>query len=314
MGFRFRRTLQIAPGLKLNFSRSGVSVTAGVPGASLNFGKRGVYGNAGIPGTGLSFRQRLATTGGDGHSESEQRAPSSDDVAVAQTMSDGLKDGVSLDDLWYVWHSTTAEQASGFFAKFLRTQVYPRRRVLECSDGEKRALTPEAFTIAGHLAASAAAEALSPPEDPLATTPTDLREAVMKHAASVNDQITAHPELREALLSTTRTIVHGARSYAAGLLASEKVVEVLKLTPHADTEDAKRSGESVLPLLKQRLAWEFVTAVRNEDDARAVAKIHSEGGKTVAEGRTAQGSGNALKIIGLLVFLVIALALALAKS
>jgi hypothetical protein len=59
MGFRFSRRVSILPGLKLNLSGSGVSLSAGVRGAHINLGSRGLYGSAGIPGTGLSYRQRL---------------------------------------------------------------------------------------------------------------------------------------------------------------------------------------------------------------------------------------------------------------
>ena len=59
MPFRFRRTLSILPGLRLNVSKSGTSVSVGRPGATLNFGKKGVYGNVGIPGTGLSYREKV---------------------------------------------------------------------------------------------------------------------------------------------------------------------------------------------------------------------------------------------------------------
>src|ERR1051326_8953557 len=59
MGFRFSRRVSIMPGLKLNLSKGGLSLSAGVPGAHINFGPRGVYGSTGIPGTGLSYRQRL---------------------------------------------------------------------------------------------------------------------------------------------------------------------------------------------------------------------------------------------------------------
>ncbi len=56
---RFRRRVRILPGLSLNFSKSGVSVSAGIPGLSITSGKRGVYLNAGIPGTGIYDRKRL---------------------------------------------------------------------------------------------------------------------------------------------------------------------------------------------------------------------------------------------------------------
>jgi hypothetical protein len=59
MGIRFRRRVTIAPGVRLNVSKSGVSLSAGPRGASVTVGKRGVYRNVGIPGTGLYSRQRM---------------------------------------------------------------------------------------------------------------------------------------------------------------------------------------------------------------------------------------------------------------
>lgn len=56
---RFRKTIKIAPGIKLNVSKSGVSTTIGPKGSTVNVGKRGVYQNIGIPGTGISMRQRI---------------------------------------------------------------------------------------------------------------------------------------------------------------------------------------------------------------------------------------------------------------
>lgn len=61
MGLRFRRRVKICPGLYLNFSTGGMSVTGGVPGASINVGSKGAYLNAGIPGTGIYSRQKIAT-------------------------------------------------------------------------------------------------------------------------------------------------------------------------------------------------------------------------------------------------------------
>ncbi|QIL78135.1 DUF4236 domain-containing protein [Hymenobacter sp. HDW8] len=51
MGFRFRKSFKIAPGLKLNVSKSGFSTTIGGRGASVNIGKKGAYLNTSIPGT-----------------------------------------------------------------------------------------------------------------------------------------------------------------------------------------------------------------------------------------------------------------------
>ena len=59
MGFRFRKSVKLIPGVKLNFSKRGTSVTIGGRGASVNVGSRGTHANVGIPGSGLSYRTRL---------------------------------------------------------------------------------------------------------------------------------------------------------------------------------------------------------------------------------------------------------------
>jgi hypothetical protein len=56
---RFRKSIKLAPGLRMNLSGSGVSWTLGPRGASIGIGRRGSYLNTGIPGTGLYSRQRL---------------------------------------------------------------------------------------------------------------------------------------------------------------------------------------------------------------------------------------------------------------
>lgn len=63
MGFRFRRSVKIAPGVRLNFSRSGVSTSIGGPGATVNLSKRGARGTVGLPGTGLSYSAPLSGQG-----------------------------------------------------------------------------------------------------------------------------------------------------------------------------------------------------------------------------------------------------------
>ena len=63
MALRYRRRINILPGVHLNVSRSGISTTLGVRGASMTFGKRGRYINTGIPGTGISWRSRVGSSG-----------------------------------------------------------------------------------------------------------------------------------------------------------------------------------------------------------------------------------------------------------
>lgn len=59
MSFRFQKRVKIAPGIRLNISKGGVSTSVGRRGASVTLGKRGLYGNVGIPGSGLSYRTKI---------------------------------------------------------------------------------------------------------------------------------------------------------------------------------------------------------------------------------------------------------------
>ena len=61
MGLRFRRSVKILPGVRLNFSTGGISTTIGPRGASISIGPRGSFMNLGLPGTGLSYRSRLTS-------------------------------------------------------------------------------------------------------------------------------------------------------------------------------------------------------------------------------------------------------------
>ncbi|GHL51031.1 hypothetical protein ECZU29_58810 [Escherichia coli] len=58
MGFRFRKSINIIPGVRLNLSNGAPSLSVGPRGASVSFGSRGTYANLGLPGTGLSYRTR----------------------------------------------------------------------------------------------------------------------------------------------------------------------------------------------------------------------------------------------------------------
>ncbi|RMG47016.1 MAG: DUF4236 domain-containing protein [Acidobacteria bacterium] len=63
MAFRFWRRVRIAPGVTLNFSRSGVSASIGPRGAKFTAGPRGRRVTFGIPGTGLFYTHALPSRG-----------------------------------------------------------------------------------------------------------------------------------------------------------------------------------------------------------------------------------------------------------
>jgi hypothetical protein len=91
MGIRFRKLVKLAPGVRMNFSGSGVSWTLGPRGASIGVNKRGTFLNTGIPGTGLYSRQQLVKNSSDKQSDSSQ--PAAPRVSITVSIGD---DGVLL--------------------------------------------------------------------------------------------------------------------------------------------------------------------------------------------------------------------------
>jgi hypothetical protein len=60
MAFRFRRTLKVAPGIRLNLTKKGASVRVGPRGAGVTMGTSGTTVSAGLPGTGLHASKKLS--------------------------------------------------------------------------------------------------------------------------------------------------------------------------------------------------------------------------------------------------------------
>lgn len=73
MGVRFRRSVKICKGVKVNFSKSGASLSLGGRGHGMTFGGSGTRAHVGIPGTGLSYNTKI---GGHSHSRSHSRSTS----------------------------------------------------------------------------------------------------------------------------------------------------------------------------------------------------------------------------------------------
>lgn len=72
MGFRFRRSVKLMPGVRLNFSTRGISTSLGGRGATVNISRRGARATVGMPGTGLSYSTQLS---GAGQPASQATAP-----------------------------------------------------------------------------------------------------------------------------------------------------------------------------------------------------------------------------------------------
>jgi len=72
MGWRFRHSFKVIPGVRLNLSKSGLSCSIGGAPLTMNIGPRGVYGTASIPGTGISYREKF---GGGSETQPQPSAP-----------------------------------------------------------------------------------------------------------------------------------------------------------------------------------------------------------------------------------------------
>lgn len=59
MAWSFKRRIKIAPGVNINFSKSGIGTSIGPKGAKVSFGPKGTYLHTGIPGTGIYNRQKV---------------------------------------------------------------------------------------------------------------------------------------------------------------------------------------------------------------------------------------------------------------
>lgn len=62
MGLRIRKSIKIAPGVRLNFGKKGISTSIGKRGAGITIGPTGTTAHIGIPGTGISYVKKVGTT------------------------------------------------------------------------------------------------------------------------------------------------------------------------------------------------------------------------------------------------------------
>jgi hypothetical protein len=64
MGLRIRKIVRILPGVRVNLSKGGGSLSLGGRGLSVNLGKDGVRTTAGMPGSGISYSTRAPWAAG----------------------------------------------------------------------------------------------------------------------------------------------------------------------------------------------------------------------------------------------------------
>lgn len=87
MVFRFRRTMKIAPGVKLNLTKKGISARLGPKGFGVTTGTSGTTVSAGIPGSGFHVSQKL---------NKGKAAPSQEACSVTESNNKPLAKGLGL--------------------------------------------------------------------------------------------------------------------------------------------------------------------------------------------------------------------------
>lgn len=89
MPIRIRKSFTLFPGVKVNISKGGSSITVGKKGFHLNFSKRGVRQTVGLPGSGISETSYIVKNKDDDDqekdSEKEERAEVADDKPKRHT-------------------------------------------------------------------------------------------------------------------------------------------------------------------------------------------------------------------------------------
>lgn len=86
---RFRKSIKIAKGVRLNVSKSGLGVSAGVRGARIGVNSRGAYTSTSIPGTGL---YSVNYVGNKKRKTSTPTRPSSSTFSIIPPLSVGFMD------------------------------------------------------------------------------------------------------------------------------------------------------------------------------------------------------------------------------
>lgn len=86
---RFRKRISLFPGVRLNLSGSGLSLSTGPRGASLTFGKKGIYRNLSIPGMGIYDRARIGGARSD--QRSARGAPTKKELELERLLSINLE-------------------------------------------------------------------------------------------------------------------------------------------------------------------------------------------------------------------------------
>lgn len=98
MPIRIRKTFTLFPGVRVNLSKGGMSVSVGRKGFTLNFSKHGVRQTTGLPGSGISHTSYLFKNDGDEKekaTEKDEGASTAEDKPKRQRTRRSVREQVS---------------------------------------------------------------------------------------------------------------------------------------------------------------------------------------------------------------------------
>ncbi len=90
MGFRLQRSIRLGKFMRLNISKSGLGISAGLGGIRVGSGPRGAYVNVDLPGSGLSYRKHFSTKKTRGSAPKKTVKASAQSVALAEIPQPGF--------------------------------------------------------------------------------------------------------------------------------------------------------------------------------------------------------------------------------
>ncbi len=266
MGLRFFRRIRVAPGVTLNLSKSGGSVSLGPRGAKVTVGPRGVRRTVGIPGTGIHY------TTHSGYGSGSARGLSGRQAAPAAAPVSRPEDRLTLGFFKRLFTPKSEEHFVDGMRQFVMSHEAAALRY---------------FAQADHLADAAfMAGILSLKQDDFSGAERFLKAAERRPASlgrhfhkyrveasaalSVTDQITAMlaPDLRGVLLALAEAYQHQGRW-------KEAVGPLKKLHRHDPADLIVRLSLAELAVEESCTERSYRTAVELAEGVENESMIHA---------------------------------------
>jgi len=143
MALRFRRSLKIAPGIKINIGKRGGSLSFGRRGSTVTVGRGGTFANIGIPGTGLSWRTKIFGSAKSSRSRGVARRRGGGMTAAQQR----AMNVVALQKEANLYNSGVDEGINQHKKTFSAQDVFEKKQAVKYICGEERVTLSVFFQV-----------------------------------------------------------------------------------------------------------------------------------------------------------------------